>query len=218
MNEHDVMCQVRESFAALRMDMPVEAVFTRSRIRRRRRITGLTAVAAATAGTAAAVTLTVGAPAPAHASHPLTVAPGTGTSSPASPGAVTLAAFSVTSGPGPSTTLVLRKGPQYQLDANGLRQALAQHGIPALVTVGSFCRSTPAAPAGVGQVLRPLSVAGGQGMVINGQAMPPGTRLSIGYFPSYVRMALIEDGAHLSCASTSRQPAAHIPPSGTPVR
>ena len=37
MNEHDdVMCQVRESFSVLRMDVPVERVFARGRVRRRR--------------------------------------------------------------------------------------------------------------------------------------------------------------------------------------
>ena len=55
-------------------------------------------------------------------------------------------------------------------------------------------------------------------MVIDGQAMPSGTRLSIGYFQGQVRMALIEDGAFLSCGSTSDQPAAHVTPSNTPIR
>jgi len=55
-------------------------------------------------------------------------------------------------------------------------------------------------------------------MVINGAAMPPGTRLSIGYFAGHVRLLLIKDGAPLSCGSTSRQPAVHITPAGTPIR
>jgi hypothetical protein len=55
-------------------------------------------------------------------------------------------------------------------------------------------------------------------MVINGQAMPPGTRLSIGYFQAHVQMALINDSAPLSCSSTSHQPAAHTTPTGTPIR
>ncbi len=50
-------------------------------------------------------------------------------------------------------------------------------------------------------------------MVINGQAIPPGTQLSIGLFPGHTRMLLIKDGAPLSCSSTSNQPAAHITPS-----
>jgi hypothetical protein len=211
MNEHDeVLCQVRESFSGLRMDMPVEKVFARSRARRRRRLSGLTAAAAATAGAAAAMALTLGGPAPTRP----------GNLQPPSPGSVELAAFSVTSGPSGSTTLILYKGPKYpQLDPTALREALVQHGIPALVTVGTFCRSTPAAPASLGQVVHPSTLADGSDeMVINGQAMPSGTRLSIGYFQGHVRMALIKDGAHLSCSSTSRQPAVHITSSGAPIQ
>ena len=207
MNEHDdVMCLVRESFSGLRMDVPVERVLAAGRRRRRRRLSGLTAAAAAVAGAAAAMTLTLGGPAPARSGNP----------PPSSPGPVALAAFSVTSGPGDSTTLILYKGPKYPpLDPTALRATLAQHGIPALVTVGTFCRSTPGA-AGLGQVVHPSALA--DGMVISGQAMPSGTRLSIGYFQGHVRMALIEDGAPLSCSSTSQQPAVHLTPSGTPIR
>lgn len=209
MNEHDdVMCQVRESFSGLRMDRPVETVFARSRVRRRRRLSGLTAAAAGMAAAAAAITLTLGGPGPARSGSP----------PPPGPGPVRLAAFSVTSGPGGNTTLILYKGPQYpRLDPGALRQALAQHGIPALVTVGNFCRSRPGAP-GFGQVVNASDLADGSAMVINGQAMPPGTQLSIGLFPGYTRMLLIKAGAPLSCSSTSHQPAAHITPSGTPIR
>jgi hypothetical protein len=213
-NEHDdVMCLVRESFSGLRMDTPVEQVFAASRARRRRRLSGLTAAAAAAAGAAAAMTLILGSPAPARAGHPPAAHPGP------VPGSVKLAAFSVTGGPGGSTTLILDKGPKYPaLDPAALRAALAQHGIPATVTVGTFCRSAAGAPAGLGQVVHPSNLAGGSAMVIDGQAMPSGTRLSIGFFSGHVRMALIEDGASLSCSSTSQQPAVHITPSGTPIR
>jgi hypothetical protein len=210
MNEHDdVMCQVRESFSGLRMDTPVEKVFATSRARRHRRLSGLTAAAAA-AGAATAMTLTLSGPAPARPGSP----------SPPSPGTVRLAAFSVTSGPGDSTTLILRKGPQYpRLDPTALRQALARHGIPALVTVGTFCRPAHGASAGAGKVANASNQADGpDAIVINGQAIPHGTRLSIGLFPGYTRMLLIEDGAPLSCSSTAQQPAAHITPSGTPIR
>ena len=125
----------------------------------------------------------------------------------------------MTNGPGDSTTLILYKGPKYpQLDPTALREALAQHGIPALVTVGTFCRSTPDASGSLGQVVHPSTQADGSAMVIDGQAMPSGTRLSIGYFQGHVRMALIEDGASLSCSSTSDQPAAHVTPSNTAIR
>ncbi|MGH3209177.1 MAG: hypothetical protein ACRDNO_15595 [Trebonia sp.] len=206
MNEHDVMCQVRESFSVLRMDVPVETVFARSRVRRRRRLSGLTAAVAATAGAAAALVLIPGGPAPAHAVNP-----------PPSHGPVKLTAFSVTSGPGGSTTLTMRKGARF--DPSALRHALARHGIPALVTVGSFCRSTPGSPASIGQVLRASTLADGSDvLVINGQAIRLGTRLSIGYFPGRIQMALVKDGARLSCSSTSHQPAVHLTPSGTPIR
>ncbi len=125
----------------------------------------------------------------------------------------------MTNGSGDSTTLILYKGPKYpRLDPTALHEALARHGIPALVTVGTFCRSTPSAPASLGQVVHPSNLADGSAMVINGQAMPSGTRLSIGYFQGHVRMALIEDGAPLSCSSTFHRPAVHITPSGTPIR
>jgi hypothetical protein len=211
MNEHDdVMYQVRESFSGLRMDMPVEAVFARSRIRRSRRLSVLTtAAAAATAGAATAMTLTLGGAAPARPGSP----------PPAAPGSVTLAAFSVTSGPGDSTTLVLHKGQQYpRLDPGALRQALARHGIPALVTVGTFCRSAPVLSAGAGKLLHESDHADGSAMVINGRAIPPRTRLSIGLFPGHARMLLIKDGARLACSRMSHQPAAHLIPAGPPIR
>lgn len=209
MNENDdVICQVRESFSGLRMDTQVEDVFARSRARRRRRLSGLTAAAAATAGAATAITLALGGPAPARPGSP----------PPPSPGTVKLAAFSVTSGPGDSTTLLLYKDQGPQLDPGALRQALARHGIPALVTVGTFCRSAPGVSSGVGKVIQASDQADGSALVINGRAIPPGMRLSIGLFPGYTRMLLIKDGAPLSCSSASNQPAAHISPSGTPIR
>jgi hypothetical protein len=218
MNEHaDVMDQVRESFSGLRMDMPAEKIFARSRARRRRLLSGLTAATAVMAGAVAAMTLTLGGPAPARSGNP----------PPPIPRPVKLAAFSVTTGPGHSTTLTLRKGPQYQrLDPRALRRALARHGIPALVTVGTFCRSGPTESADLGTLLHASNQADGSAMVINGRAMPPRTRLSIGYFPGHtrtalpnaaIRMALVKDGAPLSCSGTfhqnsGRNSAVHITP------
>jgi len=121
MNDHDVMCQVRESFSGLRMEVPAEEVFAKSRACRRRRLSGLTAAACATVGAAAAITLTSGGPA----------APAISGSLPQpSPGPVKLAAFSVTSDPGGSTKLILRKGAEYGLDPAALRQAVARHTGP----------------------------------------------------------------------------------------
>jgi hypothetical protein len=226
MNEHDVMYQVRESFSGLRMDTPVEEVWarSRSRARRRQKLGALTAATAATAGAAAVITLAAGgaAPAPASSGHAPSASPGSagpGSAGPgsASPGSVRLAAFTVTNGPGDSTTLILRR--DGALDPSALRQALAQHGIPAMVTVGSFCRTNPLAPVPFGQVVQPTTLAdGSDAIVINGQAMPSGAELSIAIFPQTVRMVLIEQGAPLSCFSTPGQPgqpAIHI--TGTPT-
>lgn len=211
MNElEQVACQVRESFSGLHMATPVEQVFAASRRRaRRRRLSGLTAATAVAAGTAAAVTLTLGGAAPARSGTPPPSSPG--------PGPATLAAFTVTSGPGDSTTLILRKGGP-RLDPSALRAELAEHGIPALVTVGTFCRSADGVSSGLGKVLNASDQPDGSAIVINGRAIPSGDRLSIGLFPDYTRMLLIKDGAPLSCSSTSRQPAVRITPAGTPIR
>jgi hypothetical protein len=209
-DSNDIMCHVRESFSGLHMEVPVEDLFAKSRVYRRRRLTGLTTAAAATAVVAAtAMILPLGRPAPARPGNP----------PPASSGPVRLTAFSMTDGPGESTTLTLHKGPQYPPpDPSALRVALARHGIPALVTVGTFCRSGPTASSGAGKVVNPAGQPDGQALVIDGKAIPPGMELSIGLFPRYTRMLLIKDGAPLTCSSTLDQPAAHIPPTGTPIR
>lgn len=197
MNEHDVMTQLRESFSGLHMDTPVAEVFARGRLRRRRQLAGLTVATAATAGAAAVLALSVAGPAHTRSANP----------APPGRGSVKLAAFSVASGPGGSTTLIMRNGPKYrQLDPAAVRLALARHGIPALVTVGSFCRAAHAAPAGLSRVVHPGAPAdGSDAMVIDGRAMPPGTRLSIGYFRGAVKIALIEDTGRVSCGTAAGQ-------------
>jgi hypothetical protein len=212
MNEHvdDVICQVRESFSGLRMDLAVEEVFARSRARRRRRLSVLTAAGAAATGATVALTLALGGPAaPARSARLPAASP--------SPSLARLAAFTVTSGPGDSTTIVLRK--DEQLDSAALREALAQHGIPALVTVGTFCRSTPSAAIGSGLITSPSSQAGGSAaVVIDGSAIAPGTQLSIGYGANWIKIGVITDGAPLTCTNPLAQPAAHVVPSGNAVR
>jgi hypothetical protein len=187
MNDNDVLWKIRDSVSGVHMDMPVDAIVARGRARRRRRLARLTG-----AGAAAGVALTLG----------LTGIMSSGnTSPPATPNSAQLAAFTVVSGPGGTSTLTLRKGKQYRLDPGALRQALAQHGIPALVTVGSMCDSTPE-PEGLDQVLSTRRLADGTVVTtFNPAAMPVGSKLSIGYFPTRTAFALIEDGAPLTCSS-----------------
>ena len=187
MNDNDVLWKIRDSVSGVHMDMPVDAIVARGRARRRRRLSGL-----AGAGAAAGVALTLG----------LTGITSSGNASPAATSnSAQLAAFTVVSGPGGTSTLTLRKGKQYRLDPGALRQALAQHGIPALVTVGSMCDSTPE-PAGLDQVLSTRRLADGTVVTtFNPAAMPAGSKLSIGYFPTRTQFALIEDGAPLTCSS-----------------
>jgi hypothetical protein len=187
MNDNDVLQKIRDSVSGLHMDMPVDAIVARGRARRRRRLSGL-----AGAGAAAGVALTLG----------LTGITSSGNTSPtATSHSAQLAAFTVVSGPGGTGTLTLRKGKQYRLDPGALRQALAQHGIPALVTVGSMCDSTPE-PAGLDQVLSTRRLANGTVVTtFNPAAMPAGSKLSIGYFQTRTAFALIEDGAPLTCSS-----------------
>jgi hypothetical protein len=58
---------------------------------------------------------------------------------------VHLAAFSVVTGPDGATTLTLYPG--QVINPGAVRQALAEHGIPALVTAGKFCYGDPTVAA-----------------------------------------------------------------------
>jgi hypothetical protein len=124
-------------------------------------------------------------------------------SPPAPPGPATaqLTAFTVASTPSGMTALTLRKGEQYRLDPAALRQALAAHGIPAVVTVGEICDTSPG-PDGLDQVLSARKDADGAVyLTINPAALPAGAELSIGYYPTGTSFALIVAGAPLRCSS-----------------
>ena len=96
---------------------------------------------------------------------------------------------------------------------NAVRQALAEHGIPALVTAGRFCRTADQPPPGVGQVVvlspGPQQAAHparrGPALVIYGSAIPRGVELSIGYRHDpqdrEISFTLIQAGAPLTCTS-----------------
>jgi hypothetical protein len=194
MNDNDVLDRLSQSLSGVHMHTPVEEIMARARARRRRRLSGV-----AGAGAAAAISLTVA----------LVAIIGSGGSpSPAGPGTPHLVAFTVQSGPNGSSTLILRKGAQFRLDPDALRQALAQHGIPAVVNVGKMCDTHPE-PDGLDQVISSHRVADGSVFTtFNPAAMPAGSQISIGYFLTFTGFALIEAGAALQCsANPGSQPA-----------
>ena len=183
----------------------LEAITARGRARRRR-LGGLSV-----AGAGACAALIVG-------------LVGSGSAGPAPPHqapAVHLAAFSVVAGADGATTLTLYPG---QVIAPGVfRQALAEHGIPALVTAGKFCYGDPAVAAEAGQVYgrAPTVVPQrtkvpptgpswpSETIVIHGSAIPRGAELSIGYRQGRqddtqtpeISFTLVRAGAPLTCTS-----------------
>jgi hypothetical protein len=207
LNDSAVLSTVRESISGLPMPAAprLDAITARGRARRRRRLGGLSLAAAGAC--AALVAGLAGSPARAPASAgsaPHHAAP-----------AVHLVAFSVVADPGGGTTLTLYPG--QVADPNAVRQALAEHGIPALVTAGQFCRTAVQPAPGVGDVVElpqrpvqqvsgPVPPQGGAGpIVIYGSRIPNGVELSIGYRQdsqdNEISFTLIVTGAPLSCSS-----------------
>lgn len=116
-------------------------------------------------------------------------------------------------------TATLTINPKELLDPGALQSDLAQYGIPAKVTVGSFCSSNPA-PAGfsqvwsdqpAGQTATPLPVAHPT-VTIDPSAMPSGTELSIGDF----QLAGGEQQANAVLINTSSYTCTSTPPTFGP--
>jgi hypothetical protein len=184
MNDQELITAVRQSVRGVRMTVPAEQIVSRSRAIRasshRRLAAGITAVVAA----AGAVVLGLG------LSGTLGAAPARGT------GTIRTAAFTLTSNANGTDTLTLSNS--QMVDPTVLQQALAQHGIRALVKTGTYCWSNPALPGpasiGVLTVERPDGTPvpssahrvkiDGDVTVINPAAMPTGTELFLGYFNS----------------------------------
>ena len=197
LNDSAVLTAVRDSIAGLPMPKAprLEAITARGRARRRHQVTGLSVAAAGAC--AALVFGLAGGGGPAGPAHQHGESP------------IYLTGFSVVSGPDGSTTLTLY--PNQVINPSAVRQALAEHGVPALVTAGKFC-TTANHPAGVGQIVSigPLQQVPGQHpsgprLVINGSAIPAGAKLSIGYRQGpgqrEVSFTLIQAGAPLTCTT-----------------
>jgi hypothetical protein len=205
LNDRAVLDAVRDSVSGLPMPAAprVEAITARGRARQRRRVAGLSV-----AGAGACAALVVGL---AGTGGSAGLAPQAGHTAPHNTSPVQLAAFSVAAGPDGSTTLTLYPGQVANPDA--VRQALAENGIPALVTAGKFCRTADQPAPGVGAVVdlghqKVVPVGSGgrpSPIVIYGSKIPDGVELSIGYRQNAqeneISFSLIKAGAPLTCVS-----------------
>ena len=199
--------------AARQARPPAAAEIVRQGDRRRRRsltrqsLGGLSAAGVAGAGVALGLGLT-------------------GSVSAHGPGTIQTAAFTLVSNANGTATLTINANVVFE--PGTLQRDLAQDGIPAMVTVGSFCSSDPA-PADINQVVSipkiphselPKLPLGSKPkhlpertMTINPAAMPARTELSFGNFRlangEQTSVALIDTTAY-TCTST----APTTPPSG----
>jgi hypothetical protein len=188
MNDGAVLGAVRDALSEVPMPGPPrpEVIMTRGRARQRRWLAGLSV-----SGAVAVAAVILG----------VSGVFGSGGSVPAA-GAAHLAAFSVVSSSDGTVTVSISAG--QLLDPGALRQALAAHDVPALVTSGSFCTSDPT-PSGFSQVVLPeLKPLPDQiVLVIKPSAMPSGVELSIGDFggnPAQASVVLISTDAY-TCSS-----------------
>jgi hypothetical protein len=94
-----------------------------------------------------------------------------------------------------------------RIDPAALRHALAEAGVPALVTAGRVCY-VPGPTSALGRLLSaPRHLADGSTTVtISPAAIPPGSEISIGYFQATggggIHITLVPEHAPLSCTST----------------
>jgi hypothetical protein len=200
--------ELRHSLSGVAMpERPhLEAITARGRARRRHRLSAVAglSVALAAAGTALALGLT-GALGPAR-----------------TPGTIRTASFTLLSNSNGTATLTIN--PKELLDPAALQSDLAQYGIPAKVTSGSFCTSDPA-PHGFSQVVSSHPAGPGTTtpqsgvqptITIDPSAMPAGTELSFGHFQlssgqQQADFVLIDSGSY-TC--TSAPPDPNGPPDG----
>jgi|HubBroStandDraft_5_1064220.scaffolds.fasta_scaffold38249_2 hypothetical protein len=158
----------------------------RRRSRTRRSLGGLSAAGVVGAGVALGLGLTGSAPA--HAT-----------------GTIRTAAFTLVRNATGTATLTINNNVIFEPAT--LQSDLAQDGIQAKVTAGSFCSSDPI-PAGISQVISVPAVQPGEAptVTINPTAMPPGTELSFGNFQlangGKTFVALIDSGSY-TCTSTA---------------
>ncbi|HEY6478930.1 MAG TPA: hypothetical protein VIZ00_02805 [Streptosporangiaceae bacterium] len=172
MSDNEVLRAASESLSAMPVATAPDlgAITARGRARRARRLSAVASLSLAGVAAVTAVTLGV--------SGAFSPAPKLGT--------IRTAAFSLSQNQNGTDTLTLHPGELF--DPAQLQGDLAQFGIPAKVTSGSYCTSDPA-PAGFSQVVSlpgPGNWRVGSGqqptITIDPSAMPAGTELSFGNF------------------------------------
>lgn len=194
MNDDDVLNVVRDSMSGVRMSTPAHEVISAARARRRHRRLAATAgggvLAAAVAWPLALGGQQVNAPPAVH---------------------VQMAAFSIDSNADGTVTVKLTK--EESLDPVTMKNALAQAGVPAEVTINKWCDTTPPGGRdGLDDVVT-MDKVGDQPpqMIITPSAMPAGTKLLIGIrTPDYqpdnpnplgATMSLVSTDAPLACST-----------------
>ncbi|MGH3845317.1 MAG: hypothetical protein ACRDS0_28390 [Pseudonocardiaceae bacterium] len=207
MSNTEVLRAASDSLSGIPMASPpdVEAIMARGRARRRHRLSAAAGLSVAAAAGAALAMLLTGVLGPAR-----------------TPGTIRTAAFTLVSNTNGTATLTLN--PKQLLDPAALQSDLAQYGIPAKVTSGSFC-SSDSPPADFAQVVSFYPAGPGTAtpqsgvqptITIDPSAMPAGAELSFGYFqlPSGEQQAdfvLINSNSY-TCTSTP--PDLNGPPGG----
>ena len=137
MNDQELITAVRQSVHGVRMNVPAEQIVSRSRAIRAR---GHRRVAACLTAVAAAGSVVLGL----GLSGAHGAAPNGGTGTIHRTGTIRTAAFTLTRNANGTDTLTLTNSQIF--DPAAFQQALAQHGIPALVKTGTYCTSNPPAP------------------------------------------------------------------------
>ena len=203
MSDTEVLRAASDSLSGIPVASPpdVAAIMARGHARRARRLSAVAGVSVAgAAGTALALGLT-GVLGPARA-----------------PGTIRTAAFTLVSNANGTATLTIN--PKELLDPAALQSDLAQYGIPAKVTSGSFCSSDPP-PAGFSQVVSfqpagPGTVTPQSGVqptiTIDPSAMPAGAELSFGYFQLSSGTYSGEQQAELVLINTNSYTCSTTPP------
>jgi hypothetical protein len=208
MSDNEVLRAASDSLSRIPVAGPpdVESVMASGRARRTRRLSAVAGLSvAAAAGTALALGLS-GVPGPAR-----------------TPGTIRTASFTLVGNSNGTATLTIN--PKELLDPAALQNDLAQYGIPAKVTAGSFCSSDPH-PAGFSQVVSvnwPSNASPQSGVhptiTIDPSAMPAGAALSVGYFQLSSGPAAGEQQANVVLIDTSSYTCTSTPPdlNGSPA-